>query len=161
MEGEKTQRWEDHYMESATIEHEFDYPERKDVRKRDKQILEQSYPDNESRYKGALSYLSGDFVQVFLKLTPPAPEKGEEGWQFIYPIDTVEEHYSQHPRYPLFVPILLKAAPEEVLEQNHLVRRMNEAIKQRNAEEINRIREEAIAFRESILKKSAEIGEKK
>jgi hypothetical protein len=157
MEREKRQRWEDQYIESAIIEHEFDYPERKNLREEHKRVLEHSYPDNESRYKGALSYLGGDFVQ-FLWISPP---ESEDGWQFIHPVKTVEEHYSQHPRYPLYAPILFKAAPEEVREQNHLVHRMNEAIKQRNAEEINKIREEANAFRESILKKSAESREKK
>ena len=161
MEGEKKHNEVDHYMENAIIEGEIDYPELKNLREEHKRVLEHSYPDHKSRYKGALGYLSGDFVQFFQIVDPPTPEEGEEGWGFIHPIRTVEEHYSQHPRYPLYAPILLKAAPEEVREQNHLVHRMNEAIEQRNAQEINKIREEANAFREHLLKKSDESREKK
>jgi len=162
MEGEKIhndgeQHEIDRYFKNAVIENESEYPELKSKREEDRRVFEHSYPDNKSRYKGALAYLGGDFFNVFAQLAPPAPEEGEEGWRFIHPIDTLEEHYSQHPRYPLFVPILLKAAPEEVREQNHLVHRMNEAIRQRNAEEIIKIREEARAFWKSIRKKSAEI----
>jgi len=158
MEGEKKHiEGFDEYIKSAIIEDEFKYPERQRLREEHQQVLEHSYPDDKSRYNGALGYLSGDFVQ-FLWIYPP---ESEDGWQFIHPVKTVEEHYSQHPRYPLFAPILFKSAPEEVREQNHLVHRMNEAIKQRNVEEINKIREEANAFREYILKKSTDSGEKK
>jgi len=165
MEGEKKhneadQSEVDHYMENAIIEHEFDYPERQNLRAEHKRVLKHSYSDHKSRYEEALNYLWGDFVQ-FLNVFPP---ESEDGWKFIRGaggIKTVEEHYSQHPRYALYVPILLKAAPEEVREQNKLVHRMNEAIKQRDAEAINRIREETIAFREYILKKFDESREKK
>ena len=94
-------------MENAIIEYEFDYPGRKDIRERDKRVLEHSYPDHKSRYEGALRYLSGDFVQFLWRISPPTPEAGEEGWRFIHPVKTVEEHYSEHPRYPLYAPIKL------------------------------------------------------
>lgn len=160
MEGEKKHNEIDQYMKNAIIEHEFDYPERKGIRERDKQVLEHSYPNDESRYEGALQYLWGDFIQ-FLNVFPP---ESEDKWKFIKGaegIKTVEEHYSQHPRYPLYAPILLKAAPEEVRKQNEFVHRMNEAIEQKDVEAINRIREEAFEFRQSIWKKWAEIVQKK
>ncbi len=88
MEGEKIhndgeQHEIDRYFKNAVIENESEYPELKSKREEDRRVFEHSYPDNKSRYKGALAYLGGDFFNVFAQLAPPAPEEGEEGWRFI------------------------------------------------------------------------------
>ncbi|MFA7245159.1 MAG: hypothetical protein WC070_03205 [Candidatus Magasanikbacteria bacterium] len=118
------------------------------------------YTTKLERLKVTLTYFFGDFPQ-FLKVMKP-DKSLDDPWKYITPVPTIKELYSQHPRYPRELYLMMEEyCPEEIRQQNELVYKMNEAIRQKDAKRMDELREEARAFKNSMYEKLKKISEEK